>query len=235
MEVLVVTSCLEKNIRDGGLDLPIHDEDNSKDTSSLQDVPSNTDIGESSLLESTPHEEIILSRKNDENICSIITEPVHEESSIFPDGENIKESKEDMASKLNGSVMEGSQISSDILMNINENVERVECEDMINVSKGNGDITDANKGSDQAEYLDGKQTKTDETSVIDSLSCLPTEVASPSKPLCTDSNQIESVKNQEISENANLQQEPTNFLDFSISSNTSPHIKRDKLEAQLGR
>ena len=196
MEVSVVTSCLEKNIKNGGLDLPIHDEDNSKDTSSLQDVPSNTDIGESSLLESTPHEEIILSRKNDENICSIITEPVHEESSIFPDGENIKESKEDMASKLNGSVMEGSQISSDILMNINENVERVECEDMINVSKGNGDITDANKGSDQAEYLDGKQTKRDETSVINSLSCLPTKVAS--KPLCTDSNQIESVKNQEI-------------------------------------
>ena len=157
MEVSVVPSCSENDVKDAVLDLPIHDNEISKETSSLQEVPSDTNVGESSLSDSTSHEESTLNKENDVNICSIITEPVHEESLNSHDSKSIKDFKEDTISKLNGSVMESSNSSSDMQMNINENVETVRDEEMANVSSLNTAVADANKGSNQAGYLDGKE------------------------------------------------------------------------------
>ena len=93
------SSCAENDVKDAVLELPIHDSDISKETSSLQEVPSDTNVGESSLADSTSHEESTLNKKNDVNICSIITEPVHEESLNLHDSESMKDSKEDTISK----------------------------------------------------------------------------------------------------------------------------------------
>ena len=65
MEVLVVPSCTENDVKDAVLELPIHDNDISKATSSLQEVPSDTNVGEPSLSDSTSHEESTLNKKND--------------------------------------------------------------------------------------------------------------------------------------------------------------------------
>ena len=234
MEVSVVPSCSENDVKDAVLDLPIHDNEISKETSSIQEVPSVTNVGESSLSDSTSHEESTLNKKNDVNICSIITEPVHEESLNLHDSESMKDSKEDTISKSNDSVMESINSSSDIQMNINENVETVRDEEMANVSSLNTAVADANKGSNQAGYLDGKEPERDEKNDNDNFLCLSIDIASPQKLLSTDISHIESNRKQEISKIPNLPQESTNLLDFSISSNKSLHIKQDKLEAQLG-
>ena len=234
MEVSVVASCSENDVKDAVLDLPIHDNDISKETSLIQEVPSDTNVGESSLSDSTSHEESILNKKNDVNICSIITEPVHEESLNLHDSKIMQDSKEDKISKLNGSVMESGNSSSDIQMNINENVETIQAEEMMSVSSFNTVVTDANKGSNQAGHLDGKQPERDEKNDNENILCLSIDVASPQKPLSTNISHIELNRNQEISKIPSLPQESTNLLDFSISSNKSPNIKRDKLEAQLG-
>ena len=234
MEVSVVPSCAENDVKDAVLDLPIHDNDIPKETSSLQEVPSDTKVAESSLSDSTNHEESALNEKNAVNICSIITESVHEESLNLHDSKSIKDSKEDTIPKLNGSVMEGSNSSSDIGLNINDNVETIQDEEMMSLSSLNTAVTDANKASDQADNLDRKQPERDEKSDNDNILSLSIDVASPKKPLSTDLSHIELNRSQEISKIPNLPQESTNLLDFSISSNKSPHIKRDELEAQLG-
>ena len=234
MEVSVVPSCAENDVKDAVLELPIHDSDISKETSSLQEVPSDTNVGEPSLSDSTSHEESTLNKKNDVNICSILTETVHEESLNSHDSKSIKDSKEDTISKLNGSVMESINSSSDIQMNINENVETVQGEEAMSVSSLNTTVTDANKESDQAAYFDGKEPERDEKNDNDSASCLSTDVALPQKPLSTDLSHVELNRNQENDKMPSLPQESTNLLDFSISSNKSPNIKRDKIEAQLG-
>ena len=234
MEVSVVPSCSENDVKDAVLDLPIHDNEISKETSSLQEVPSDTNVGESSLSDSTSHEESTLNKENDVNICSIITEPVHEESLNSHDSKNIKDFKEDTISKLNGSVMESSNSSSDIQMNINGNVETIQEEEMLSESSLNTAVTDANMGSNQAGCLDEKQPERDEKNDNDNLLCLSANIASPQMPLSTDISHIELNRKQEISKIPDLPQESTYLLDFSISSNKSPHIKRDKLEEQLG-
>ena len=234
MEVSVVPSCAENDVKDVVLDLPIHDNDIPKETSSLQEVPSDTKVAESSLSDSTNHEESALNEKNAVNICSIITESVHEESLNLHDSKSIKDSKEDTISKLNGSVMEGSNSSSDIGLNINDKVETIQDEEMMSLSSLNTAVTDANKASDQADNLDRKQPERDEKSDNDNILSLSIDVASPKKQLSTDLSHIELNRSQEISKIPNLLQESTNLLDFSISANKSPHIKRNELEAQLG-
>ena len=67
MEVSVVPSCAENDVKDAVLELPIHDYDISKETSSLQEVPSDTNVGKPSLSDSTSHEESTLNKKNDVN------------------------------------------------------------------------------------------------------------------------------------------------------------------------
>ena len=234
MEVSVVPSCSENDVKDAVLDLPIHDNKITKETSSLQEVPSDTNVGESSLSDSTSHEESTLNKENDVNICSIITETVHEESLNLHDSKSIKESKEDTISKLNGSVMESINSSSDMQMNISENVETMQGEEAMSVSSLNTTVTDANKESNQAGYFDGKEPERDDKNDNDSASCLSIDVASPQKQLSTNLSHVELNRSQEISKIPSLPQESTNLLDFSISSNKSPHIKRDKSEEQLG-
>ena len=234
MEISVVPSCSEKDIKDTVLDLPIHDNDISKETSSLQEVPSDTNVGETSFSDPTHYEESTLNKKNDVNICSTITETVHEESLNLHNSESIKDSKEDTISKLNGSVMESINSSSDMQMKISENVETTQGEEAMIISSLNTAVTDANEGSNQAGYLDGKEPERDEKKDNDNFLCLSIDTASPEKPLPTDISHIESNRKQEISKIPNLPQESTNLLDFSISSNKSPNIKRDKLDAQLG-
>ena len=234
MEIAVEPSCSEKDIKDAVLDLPIHANDISKETSLLQEVPFDTNVGETSFSDPTHYEESTLNKKIDVNICSTITETVHEESLNLHNSESIKDSKEDTISKLNGSVMEGINSSSDMQMKISENVETIQGEEAMIISSLNTAVTDAIEGSNQAGYLDGNETERDEKKDNDNFLCLSIDTASPKKPLPTDISHIESNRKQEISKIPNLPQESTNLLDFSISSNKSPNIKRDNLDAQLG-